>query len=232
VALVGDTSRYQSFGPFQGKRFNLGVRYYSQLSGDSVGDLLEYRADYRGYRQVTRRSTLAWRVAATVNGGDTEILYGLGGLNQLRGYDFREFTGSSYAYSNLEFRFPLAEQIAFPILAIQQIRGFFFFDVGAAKLNDDLFYDRNLGGIRVDATGQPVKFQFWDSEEGRLQDGRASYGMGFHFRFLGGLQFNWAFTRQMDYTQFVFDPASPTGLTAVNGARDGMRSEFYIMWDY
>ena len=41
--------------------------------------------EYRAYKQVTRRSNLAWRLRTIYNDGDSQILYGLGGLNDLVG---------------------------------------------------------------------------------------------------------------------------------------------------
>jgi hypothetical protein len=230
LGIVGDTTRYQSFGPFQGKRFNASIRYWPQISGDSVGDIMEYRLDYRGYKKVTRRSTLAWRLRGIYNDGDSEVVYGAGGLNELRGWDYRLFSGSRILQTNLEFRFPLAEELRFPILSIQQIRGFFFLDALAPFFLDNLFYDPELGGFRVDPMTGPIRFKFWDSDESRLQDGRASYGMGFQFRFVGGLQFNWAFVTRMKYTQFV--PDLLTGSLVKTEAGDEHRSEFYIVFDW
>ena len=220
-SLVGDTTRYQRFGPFQGKRFNIGVTYGAQLSGDFDGDLLEYRLDLRTYKQLTRRSVLAWRLGTIYNDGDRENIYGFGGLNFLRGWDYREFFGSRIVWSNLEFRFPLVDELRFPVLALSQIRGLFFVDAGAAWLFDDLFYDPELLAIRVEP------FDFWDSENNRLQDLRVSYGVGFQFFFLGGLQFNWIWAKRMDYT----------GLNPLTGMMEkidggGTRSEFYIAFDF
>lgn len=239
VSLVGDTTRYQSFGPFQGKRFNMGIRYGNQLSGDSAGDFLEYRMDFRTYKQLTRRSTLAWRYGSIYNDGDAYSIYGVGGMNQLRGFEYRDFAGSRLAYSNLELRFPLVDEMRFPVLRLVQIRGFFFVDVAAAALQDDLFYDPAARVIRFDSTGAPVKFKFWDSDNDRLQDGRASYGAGFHFRFIGGLQFNWSFATRLPYSQFAYDPFTGRVILDTNGepvsfeaGDDGTVSEFYITFDF
>ena len=93
------------------------------------------------------------------------------------------------------------------------------------------FADPVFNLIRVDP-----EFSFWDTENSRLQDGRASYGFGFHFFFLGGLQFNWAWAQRLNYTQFI-----PTGIDPVTGLlqwepteADGgdLRMDFYIMYDW
>ena len=231
VGISGDTVRYQRFGPFHGKTFNLSYTYGNQLSGDFDGDLAQVNATFKAYGRVTRRSLFAWRLATLQNTGDREYIYAFGGLNQLRGYDFRSFGGSNLIWSNLEYRFPLIDLLAFPVLAIQDIRGLFFLDLGAAYFDDDRWIDPNTGFIRVDQAGQPIEFEFWDSENDRLQDLRGSYGLGFQFRFLGGLQLNWVFAKRLPYTEFVFDPFSSTFVKqeADTGSTD---TQFYIAFDF
>jgi hypothetical protein len=231
VGLTGDTTRFQRFGPLQGKRFRVSTLFAPHLSGDSDGDMLEHRLDFRAYRQLTRRSLLAVRFASIYNTGDRENVYGFGGLNQLRGFDFRDFIGSRIAWANAEFRFPLIDELRFPVLSLFQIRGFFFLDAGAAWFQDDLWYDPNLfggfGDFRVDAAGQTVPFRFWNSDENELQDGRASYGTGFQLFFLGGLQFNWVWAKRLDYLQY--EPVLQDFVKADGG---GTRMDFYIAFDF
>ena len=77
----------------------------------------------------------------TYNDGDQQNSYGFGGLNQLRGWEFREFIGSKLAWSNLELRFPLIDLMDFPFLRLIDIRGKLFLDVGTAWFENDVFYD-------------------------------------------------------------------------------------------
>jgi outer membrane protein assembly factor BamA len=231
AALVGDTTRYQSFGPFQGKRFRLGAYYGINVGGDVSGNLEMYEVDFRAYKQLTRRSLLAWRLGGVFNAGDRETYFAFGGINQLRGYPYRDFFGSRVAWSNLELRFPLVDLLQFPFLGIRSIRGFLFADVGSAWFQDGSFYDPELfyGSIRYSP-----KFKFWDSDNDRFQDARGSYGAGMQFIFLGGLQFNWAWSHRMDYTRFV--PQNPNDflspLVPVAGDSAGNRLDFYIIYDF
>lgn len=246
--FVGDTTRFQSWGPFQGKRFNIGVLYAPELSGDAAGDINEYRLDFRAYKQATRRSLLAFRAATLLNEGEEQYLYGFGGVNQLRGWDFREFVGNNLAWANVEFRFPLVDRLRFPVFELTQIRGFFFADAGAAWLDDDRWYDPELrvsgspfrGGVRIDPDGTPIEFDFWDGDNDRPQDLRITYGTGFQLFFLG-LQLNWVWSQRMDYTRFcspsdltecVFDPASAAPLEKRKIDGGGTRTDFYISYDW
>jgi peptidase MA superfamily protein/WD40 repeat protein len=239
-AIVGDTTRYQSFGPFQGKRFLLGFDYGMNLSSNPLdGDVEQVKLDFRAYKQLTRRSLLAFRLFGVLNEGDRQVFYGMGGLNDLRGYEYRDFYGSNVAQGNIELRFPLVDEVRFPIGPLRNIRGFFFLDAGTAWLPDDQFYDPDLDIVRAqpDPTGTfftTIPFDVWDSENNRLQDLRASWGVGFQFFFLGGLQFNWAWAKRFPYTGFRDDPSTPFDLDFIPVKVDvgGFRNEFYIIFDW
>ena len=238
-AIVGDTTRWQSWGPFQGKRLEVGAVYGLNLDNNAPGDVLEYHMDFRAYKQLTRRSTLAFRALGIVNTGDREIFYGVGGLNNLRGWEFRELYGSNVFNMNLELRFPFVDELRFPIGPFRNIRGFLFLDSGTAWLSDDQFYDPDLRAVRVEPTGfgttRIIGFDWFDNENERLKDLRASYGMGFQFMFIGGLQFNWAWAKRFPYTHYVFrdDPTTPAfDLVPVEADAGNVRSEFYITFDW
>jgi outer membrane protein assembly factor BamA len=169
--FTGDTATYKSFGPIAGRRYSVTGSYaidttnHGTLSRDLV-------VEARQYFPITQRSLIAARVFAAVADGNRPNLYYFGGLNTLRGFDFREFVGTRAAFANFEFRFPLVDLLASPILLFRQIRGEIFFDVGAASFK-----------------GQPFRFL----QGGQLVDGRASVGYGVSFDFLGlELHFDWA----------------------------------------
>jgi len=234
IAFVGDTTRFQSWGPFQGKRFNIGVLYAPNLGGDIEGDVLQYNLDFRAYKQLTRRSSLAWRISSIYGAGDegNANAYSLGGLNQLRGYDFRDFFGTRVAWSNLELRFPLIDELATPLMGLRNVRGFMFFDIGAAWFINDSWYDPELRTFRIDPqTGDSINFDIWDSENDRFQDLRPVYGAGLSFYFLGNLQFNFVWSNRIAYTQYVFDPAT-NELVKTAAGNNGYDSEFYIAYDW
>jgi Tol biopolymer transport system component len=242
-SLVGDTTRFQSFGPFQGKRFELGATYGLNLGGTTPGNVNEYHLDFRAYKQLTRRSTLAFRAFGAINKGERQIFYGVGGLNTLRGYDFRAFYGSNVAEANLELRFPFVDEMRFPFGPIRNIRGFLFLDAGTAWLPGDQFYDPDLFAVRVqpnfDSLGNVtsytnIPFSWWDRKNDRLQDLRASWGAGFQFYFIGGVQFNWAWAKRLPYTQYIDDPTTPFvyDLIPVKADVGKVRTEFYITFDW
>lgn len=237
-SIVCDTTRYQSFGPFQGKRFVLGATYAVNLGSTTPGNVLQYNLDFRAYHQLTRRSLFAFRAVGIFNEGTRQIFYGVGGLNTLRGYDYRTLYGSNVVGANFELRFPFVDEMRFPIGALRNIRGFLFTDLGTAWLPDSQFYDPDTRNIRVTEVAPgvlvPIPFKMWDSANRRLQDLRGAYGAGFQFFFLGGLQFNWVWAKRLPYTVYLDNPATPLiyDPVPVKAANTGFQSEFYIAFDW
>ena len=136
----------------------------------------DFTLDFRQYVPVTARSSLAARLFAGYSDGNVPNFYYFGGLNTLRGYDFRTFVGNRAAFANLEYRFPLIDLIATPLFALRQIRGNLFFDIGGAYFDDE-----------------PFTFQ----REGRLENGAASVGYGISFNAFG-MELHWDFARRTD----------------------------------
>jgi WD40 repeat protein len=171
----GDSAVWKFFGPISGRRYEFNASYAPDLkeSGALTSDL---SMDFRQYFQISSRTLIAARVYGAWSDGNAPNVYYFGGLNTVRGYDFRTLIGQHAGFANLEFRFPLVDLLATPIVALQQIRGVIFMDIGAAHFD-----------------GQPFKF----AEEGKLIDAKASIGWGFSFNFWG-LQLNWDFAKRFD----------------------------------
>ena len=175
TTFSGDSAVWKFFGPVSGRRYQLSASYAHDL--DESGALSsDVSVDWREYKQLTSRSLIAARVYGAWSEGSFPSIHYFGGLNTLRGYNFRSFIGQYAAFANLEFRFPLVDVLATPLVVLQQMRGLLFVDVGAA-------YFKN----------QQFKFM----EDGRLRDGAASVGWGFSFN-LFGLPLNWDFAKRFD----------------------------------
>ena len=223
--------------------------------------------DYRLYRRLTSRSLFALRAVGAFSAGEGYSVYSMGGINQLRGYEFREFFGSHLSWVNLEFRFPLVDALAFPFGAIRNIRAFLFFDVGTAWLRADQITNAALGhktfshpdlGFEVPvsvngqidgrfiafdpSTGNPSirQFDFWDSKNNSLGDGRAAYGFGWNF-WLGPFQLTWTFSRLLENTVEVCETTDPLNpgtapctLTRIDDPfrERGTVTEFYIAREF
>ncbi|HUP50424.1 MAG TPA: BamA/TamA family outer membrane protein [Thermoanaerobaculia bacterium] len=177
----GDSTTFKFFGPVSGRRYNISATYAPDLkAGGTLTN--DYNLDWRQYFQLSSRTLLAARLFVGHSRGSFPNLYYFGGLNTLRGYDFRSLVGNEAAFANFEFRFPLIDVLATPFLVLQQVRGVLFFDIGGARFQ----------GLDVE-TWQPYQFM----EGGRLKHGKAAVGYGFSFNFWG-LELHWDFARRFD----------------------------------
>jgi hypothetical protein len=179
ASIVGDSIVYGQFGPHTGRAYRLAYDYAPDL--DDSGTLTSsVELDFRQYLPLGRRTEIAIRGYGYYATGNWPSPTYFGGLDTLRGFDFRELAGDRAFFVNLEWRFPIVDVLQFPGIGFQGIRGRVFLDVGAAYF-DELEPD----------------FKFWDSENSRLQDGVSSYGFGLSVN-LFGLPFNWDFSKRWD----------------------------------
>ena len=188
ASLIADTTVYQIWGPQSGHRFSISANYAPDFKKDKTVDgsnpsstlTAGLNVDFRNYFRITKRILIATRLFGAASRGNAPDVYAFGGLDTLRGLDYRTAIGNTVAYANVELRFPLIDYLILPIGGLRDIRGRAFFDVGGAALS-----------------GQ--KFQFWTTQGGpQLKDGRASFGFGFELNFLG-LPLHWDFARLWDF---------------------------------
>ena len=89
--------------------------------------------------------------------------------------------GGGLVLANLEWRFPLIDYLIMPWLQLRGLRGRVFLDVGAA------WYEM---------PGFPDYYDFW--QDGKLNDGVSSYGIGFSVNVFG-LPMHWDFSKRWDF---------------------------------
>ena len=152
--------------------------------GDGEESTLEIRAflDARKYLPTTQRSGFAFRAFLGYSDGDFPQPFYFGGFDTVRGFEFRELVGDRAFYGNLEWRFPLIDLLATPVLAFQGIRGRIFFDIGGAWFDEVQDFDA------------------YDSDESRLEDAVSAYGVGITLQFFG-LNMNWDFAKTWDFEE-------------------------------
>jgi hypothetical protein len=178
TTFSGDSAVWKSFGPISGRRYQLSTSYAPDLK-DGGALSADVSLEWREYFQLSSRSLLATRLYSAWSEGNAPNYYYFGGLNTLRGHDFRTIIGQHAAFANVELRFPLIDVLATPIIVLQQVRGALFFDIGAAHFD-----------------GRPFKFM----QDGRLDDAVASVGLGVSFNFLG-MQLNFDFARRYNFDE-------------------------------
>lgn len=186
ASYTGDSAINTRWGPISGARWIAESQY---LYDTDEGGTLEWRStlDVRRYIQVTQRSNFALRLFAGMIEGNTPGYFYIGGLDTVRGFDFRTILGDRAFVANAEFRFPLIDALIGPAFDFRGIRGRVFLDVGGAWFDQ---FDQD--------------FDLWDSDESRLEDAVSSYGFGLTVQFIG-LELNWDFAQQWDFKDSVGD---------------------------
>ncbi|HET7747542.1 MAG TPA: hypothetical protein VFM29_09605 [Vicinamibacteria bacterium] len=212
ASLVAETTRFREFGPLSGHTYALGVTYSpggegSQLLGRTTLDL-----DARKYFRLGGSGVFAARFRGFRSTGPRPDIFYFGGNMELRGYQYLGFVGNEGFFANLELRIPLIHAMATPIGVLGPVRGTLYGGMGAAKLKGVPFQfstrEPGTSYVRDQVFGEPVTGL-------RLVDGRASYGMGLQFFFLGyPLHFDW------------------TKLTDLKVASPGWKFDFWIGFDF
>jgi hypothetical protein len=179
-SLTGDTTFWQSYGPHGGHRYQAIVsNAFSLTGGGSLSRDLIF--DARQYVPLSRRNELAFRLFVGLASGTAPDIFYFGGLDTMRGFYYNSIAGNRAAYANMEWRFPLIDELVLPWLRLSDVRGHFFLDVG---------------GAYFDAPSFPQPFTCYS--DGQLQDCLSSYGWGFSFDILG-LPLNWDFAKVWNF---------------------------------
>ena len=184
LAYVSDTTLFGPVGPAGGHRFRFDAIYAPDLDDTGPDTALHsnLQLEARKYFPITRRSSFALRAFGTVRDGNFPNPVYLGGLDTIRGFEFRDLVGDRAFFTNIELRFPLIDLFATPVISFQGIQGRFFLDIGGVWFDD------------------VQEFDFWDSENSRLDDAVAAYGFGISVRFFG-LNMHWDYAIPYDFKE-------------------------------
>jgi len=188
LGLVQETTRFAGFGPLSGSTF----RIAAEVSvGGSLGRTT-LDADLRKYLRLGSTTTLlALQARGFKSFGNAPEIFYFGGNQELRGYPYLSFAGNEGFHANAELRVPLIDVAATPIGLVGPLRGTVFFGIGGARYKGDTRYQFSTSEPGRSYVNDPI---FGEEASGfRLVDGRASYGLGLQFFFLGyPLHFDWS----------------------------------------
>jgi hypothetical protein len=202
LALVGETTRFREFGPLSGTTYSLGVTYSPSFGGALGRVTLD--GDIRKYLRIGSGTLLATRVRGFRSSGDRPDFFYFGGNMELRGYPYLSFAGNEGFFANVEFRFPVIDVMKTPLGILGPVRGTLFGGVGGAHFRGEPFKfgtsEPGVSFVNDPIFGEPVSGF-------HLVDGRASYGIGLQFFFLGyPLHFDWSkLTDFQKSSSFRFD---------------------------
>lgn len=204
MGLTQETTRFAQFGPLTGSTFRVAAE-------TSVGGSLRrytLDGDMRKYLRLGSTTTLlALRARGFKSFGENPQIFYFGGNQELRGYPYLSFAGNQGFFANAEVRVPLIDVAATPIGLVGPLRGTVFFGVGGAKYKGQPNYKFSSSDDGVSYVNDPV---FGEPVSGfHLVDGRASYGVGLQFFFLGyPMHFDWSKLTDLqvvsDKTEFSF----------------------------
>jgi hypothetical protein len=216
VALVQETTVFREFGPLAGGTMRLAYDVAPRIGGLLSRQTLDI--DARHYTRIGGSGLLATRLRAFKSIGESPDFTYFGGDSEMHGYDYLSFIGQNAVFADAELRFPLIEAALTPIGVLGGVRGVFFFNVGAGwfpnegfrfaskrQLTDTPIVNYNTDPITGAATpvyGAPITVSGF-----RLQDGRASYGLGLETFALGfPIHFDWSWRTlfNRDWEDFLF----------------------------
>jgi outer membrane protein assembly factor BamA len=150
VGLVADNALYGSTGPINGGRSSYTAE---QAFGDVSYTTL--MMDWRRYTNIHHNYAFAQRLIVGSSFGRDPRLFRFGGAFTYRGVDYGDLVGSNALLGNLEFRFPLIEQLRFGWpgrITLGGINGVLFLDAASAwqKGEKPRFFS-SVGGLHTEA---------------------------------------------------------------------------------
>jgi len=210
LSLVAETTRFREFGPLSGHTYRLGFTV-----APGVSTWLSRRTvdlDARKYIRLGGSGVLAGRIRGFRSVGTNPDYFYFGGNMELRGYPYLSLAGNEGFFANLELRIPIIDLMKTPIGILGPVRGTLYGGIGGAKFRGENYkFGTSAAGVsyvRDPVFGEPVSGF-------HLVDGRASYGIGLQFFFLGyPLHFDWS------------------KLTDLKVSTPGTRFDFWIGFDF
>jgi hypothetical protein len=232
VAFVHEDTVFREFGPVAGST----VRVAYDAS-PRAGSLLSYQTvdlDARKYLRIGTSGLFAVRFKGFKSWGRDPGFDYFGGNSEMRGYDYLSFIGQQGFFANAELRFPLIEAMLTPVGVLGGVRGVMFGNIGGAGFPSQNFkfsskdpltvqpiigYRPSPDGFAEPVYGDPVTVTGW-----RLQDGRASYGIGLESFLLG-------FPLHVDYVwRTTFNKTWEDLLFAQSGGSSDFRKGKFHFW--
>jgi hypothetical protein len=252
VAFIQETTVFREFGPLAGNTmrvaYDVSPKFGSVLSRQTVD------ADLRHYLRIGGTGLLATRIHGFHSWGDFPDFLYFGGNYEMRGYDYLSFAGTNIINAQAELRFPLIEAALTPIGVIGGVRGVFFANIGGGWFKNQPSSDpcstsgykfatrstevcRPVTGVVTDPiTGLPVpdpnnpnlpQLTYGASQTVsgfRLQDGRASYGIGLETFALGfPIHFDWSW-------RTLFNKSWEDVVFATQGGSAAFRKPQFAVW--
>jgi len=211
VSLVGETTRFNYYGPMTGNTFRLSIMQSIPIT-DSFLRNTTLDLDYRQYLHLGGNTLFAFRFYGFASMGRNPYVFYYGGNNQVRSANYYNIVANEGWYTNLEFRIPLVNAASTIIGQIGPVRGVAFFDMTRSKLKG---YSADFWTFEgYDSLGFPIY---------RTAEAIGSYGFGFEFFFLG-LPIHLEFAKRLEIPGL----SRPFDIEAYGG----FETKFWIGFDF
>jgi hypothetical protein len=211
VALVGETTHFNSYGPMTGSTFRLSLTQSIPVASSFLRNTT-VQLDFRKYFYIGGNTLFAFRFNGFASRGKNPYVLYYGGNNQVRSAHYYNIIANEGWYTNLEFRLPLISVASTLIGQIGPVRGVAFFDMTRSKLKgrDAEFW--TFEGF--DLLNRPIY---------RSAEAIGSYGFGIEFFFLG-LPLHIEFAKRLEIADF----SKPFDIKAYGG----FQTKFWIGFDF
>jgi outer membrane protein assembly factor BamA len=188
VGLTGETTRFREFGPLSGHTYSVGFEV-----SPGMGSFLSRQtvhADLRKYFKIGQGTVFAVRGRGFLSYGENPDIFWFGGNMELRGYPYYSIAGNRGFFANAELRLPIIDIMKTPLGILGPVRGTLFAGIGGAHFQGEDYTfgtsDPGVSFVNDEVFGEDVTGY-------HLVDGRASFGVGLQFFFLGyPMHFDWA----------------------------------------
>ncbi len=142
IALVRDTAMYKRFGPF------VNDMYRVDLGWSTGGHNARISVEGRKYYRLGSEWVFALRGYGGLQLGKTINPWIIGGLGELRGYDWMQFMGNRIWMVNAELRFPLVKNFnLMGFLYVGDIRVALFMDMANIWFDNERFNALNKDDV-------------------------------------------------------------------------------------
>jgi WD40-like Beta Propeller Repeat len=225
AAFVQETTVFREFGPLAGNTMRLAYDYSPSIAGSLSRQTFD--ADARHYLRIGTTGVLATRLRGFRSSGQFPDFQYFGGNSEMHGYDYLSFVGQNVVFGDAELRFPIIEAALTPLGVVGGVRGMFFANMGAGWFDNTGFKwfardtqtaqkfvgyatDPATGAILADPNDPSLPLAQYEpaTVSGfRLQDARASYGIGLETFALGfPIHFDWSWRTlfNKDWEDVVF----------------------------
>ncbi|MDE3155941.1 MAG: PD40 domain-containing protein [Acidobacteriota bacterium] len=232
VSYIQETTVFRDFGPLSGNTMQLRYEVAPPIGGSLSRQTFDVDARY--YMRIGASGLLALRARAFKSFGSAPDFLYFGGNSEMRGYDYLQFIGQNAVFGDAELRFPIIEAALTPIGVLGGVRGVFFFNMGGGWFDNTgfQFFSNSTQtvtptiGYGYDANGNPVAIPGTPTTVSgfRLQDARASYGLGLETFALGfPIHFDWSW-------RTTFNRAWENVVFASSGGSSAFRKARFTVW--